>query len=214
MLRRCLKKLWSVFRTGLSVLVPIFIVVGFVIWLWTILTTMSGGRIWAALAILFGGPFLVGPLVSQKWFRSAVLRFCGDIPVVSTIANFLLNHDYVEQMKNGNLMREVMWEVSEGVWVFGVVVSRQRMPLNPHRPSSPVVDWVAVIAPTTPFFLTGVPVLIPECRVIYNGRKASDTALTVASFGFNMKLDYNNFTSVELDVPKEFHYQAPNKKGA
>lgn len=188
-----MKHLWSLYRTGLSVIVPLFLFVTFLLWFWTTLVTVSYGHASIAIGILALGPIMVGWLISKKWVRAAVLRFCEDIPLVSTVANFLLNHDYVEHIKSGDLMREVIFEMSEGVWVFGVVVSRHRMPLYPQRPESPTVDWLGVLVPTTPVLFTGHIILVPEMRAIYTGRLGTDTAMTAASFGFNMRIDEKKF---------------------
>lgn len=209
-----MKQLWSAYRTGLSVLVPIFIFFAFLAWFWSELVAISYGHTSIALAMLVLLPLGVGYFVSKKWFRNIVIQLTKDIPLVSTIVNFLLNQDYAEQMRNENLMREVMWEIQEGVWIFGVVVSRHKMPLYPQRQSSPPVCWLLVLSPTTPVLFTGHLLLVPECRVIYTGRTGTDTALTVASFGFNMQIDQEKFQRVDFEVPKEFHYQPPVKKSS
>lgn len=188
-----MKKLWPVFRTGLSVLVPIFIFVGFLLWLWNTLVAISRGHIWIALGILPVGILVVGWLVSQRWFRGSILKFCEDIPVISIIANFLLNDAFIDQVKSGNLLKEVEWEISKDVCAPGIVMGHEKRPRywkRPEGPNNPIVNWVRVIDPTTPFAATGFPRWIPESEVVYTGYTAADTLLGVASFLFNMQRDY------------------------
>lgn len=188
-----MKKLRSIFRAGLSVLVPIFIFAGFLLWLWNTLVAISRGHIWIALAILPPGILVVGWFASKKWFRSAILKFCEDIPVLSTVANFLLNDAFIEQMKNGNLLKEVEWETSKDICAIGIVMGHERRPRYhkfPEGPDNPIVNWVRVIDPTTPFAATGFGRWIPESEVVYTGYAATDTLLGFASFLFNMQRDH------------------------
>ena len=98
-----MKKVLGLYKTGIFVLVPIFVLVALLGWLWDAAYAVSFGFYWVALGLLVLGPLLFGWVISQKWMRDILLNLFSQIPLVSTVSNVLLNHDFVERLKSGKM---------------------------------------------------------------------------------------------------------------
>lgn len=197
-----MKNLFSNYRTGIFVAIPIFIIIVLVMWAWNNLLAISFDNIWLALGILFLGPFLIGWLVSMRWFRNAVLKLFEPIPIISSLSNFLFNHEYIERLQSDelNLMPEVMFRLDNSDnWTIGIVVGKQKLPQNPLDKNSLLANWLVILAPPTPpLAFTAQLRLVKESDVCFTGRHGQDTALTVAAFGLNLDLDPKKFK-----IPKD-----------
>lgn len=197
-----MKWFWSRYRTGiLSSIVPI-VLIFLGVKLFGVLKdaalalnqktfgTSWGGWMW--LATLFVVPFFLGLLVSWKAFREIILKLFSRIPVLSVIANFFLNKDYVERVTNGGFP-EVLFRHTEDSWSFGTVTNEMWLPEN--MTSGPLAEWVVIVGPpTTPVSITAQMYLRKKSTVVYTGRHIKDTAITVASLGLKFDIDPGKFS--------------------
>lgn len=191
-----MKRIARLYRTGIFVLVPIFVVIALFAWLWDAVYTLSFGNVWVALGLLVLGPFLFGWGISTHWVRSIFLNFCSQIPVISTITQVLFNHEFVEQLKSGQ-MCEVLVPVSGGGWAPGIAVRKFSLPKDLRDKKSRKVTWVAVLAPATaPVAVTAQIRLYREADVVYTGNSITDATLAFASFGLNMDLNDDKFSII------------------
>ena len=204
-----MKKVFALYRTGIFVLVPIFVIAAVIGWLWEAAYAVSFGNMWVTLGLLLFGPLLFGWGISTRWFRGFLLGVCSQIPVVSTLTQILFNHEFVERLKSGQ-MPGVLVPVSGGGWSPGVAVRTYELPENIREQKGKKVNWVLVLAPATaPVVFTAQLRLYRESEVVYLANTITDMALGFASLGLNLKLDQAEFRTVFDLQPKTENKNPP-----
>ncbi len=197
-----MKWFWSRYRTGiLSSVVPlvlIFLAVKLFGVLWDAAAALNRETFgsafghWAWLAGLLLVPFLVGLLVAWKTFREVMLKIFSKVPVLSVLANFFLNKEYVERVTDGGFP-EVVFRHTEDSWSFGTVTNELRLPEKMSE--GELTDWVVILGPpTTPVSVTAQMYLRKKTTVVYTGRYIKDTAITTASLGMKFAIDPRKFS--------------------
>jgi len=195
-----LKKICSLFRTGLLVLIPIFIVVFVGDLLWGILKSVKiyfvphpALNFVINIAFYLAGIFLIGFLFRQKWLRELLAKICSKIPIVSFFSNSFLSNDYAEKMATGSFP-EVVFRYA-GVMAIGVAVNRKKI-IDPTTLRE--VECLIVLGPpTAPVFATAQLLCLPLDDVIYTGKHMNHTAIMTASFGLNCQFKAEEFSKTE-----------------
>ncbi len=196
-----MRKIWSIFKTGLLALIPILVLIILLSWIWIGIQSVSFNFVsisslnWLInIAMVLAAVFAIGWLISRHWLRTIVLKVCSHIPILSIITNFLFNHEYIERVAKGDLP-EVIFQHTEKSWTFGTVTNEIQLPDLDVSIDAPLEDWIVILAPpTAPLSVTAHVHLRKKSTVIYTGRLIRDTALSVASFGLNFQLDPKKFS--------------------
>ncbi len=125
------------------------------------------------LAALLTAIYVIGWLISKRWFRSVILRLFSKIPLVSGLTDLFFSHDYVERINNGEFP-VVEYTITEGgVGAYGLVTHEDK-------------DWCLVFFPTTPVPFTGYTLKIDKKRLKKTDMNVQDLFRIVVSFGLNV----------------------------
>lgn len=125
------------------------------------------------LAALLAAIYIIGWLISKRWFRSVILRLFSKIPLVSGLTDLFFSHDYVERINSGEFP-VVEYTITEGgVSVYGLVTHEEK-------------DWCLVFFPTSPVPFTGYTLKIDKKRLKKTDMNVQDFFRVMVSFGLNV----------------------------
>jgi len=176
------KRLWSIFRTGLIAIIPLALLIflaatvfgvildflnffDFTIFETAIFNTAVKFICLAALILL------LGLLVSWKTLRNLIQFVFSKIPLVSDFVNIFFGDDYIERIKKGNFP-VVKYEIFPGVKMFGCVTHQEE-------------NLALVFLPTVPCPLTGYIFEVAKDKLEPTGLKARQLFKMMVAFGLN-----------------------------
>lgn len=149
------------------------------------------------VAALLSLPLALGLLLKIHFVRVSLLRLVSvfPIPVISPSAKFALS--IIEHANSRDFINapEVKFWVGGDRWTYGVVMSETMEHESPLDLTSSLVSWCIILGPPTPpLFLTGQGSSVKKSDLIYTGRTAKDTALSVACFFVSFIVDPSKFS--------------------
>ena len=125
------------------------------------------------LAALLATIYVIGWMISKRWFRNIILRLFSKIPFVSGLTDLFFSHDYVERINSGEFP-VVEYTISEGgVSVYGLVTHEEK-------------DWCLVFFPTSPVPFTGYTLKIDKKRLQKSDMNVQGLFRILVSFGLNV----------------------------
>ena len=181
-----MKKVWSIFRTGLIALIPLFIL-GFIAeMLFGIFARLSfrlaDGLVLNYLVNIFlwaATIFLIGWFLGVSCIRNALHSLLNKIPVISGIANYFLDNEYLEIIQKGHFPVVSFAEVpGSRRQTFGIVTKEEIV-----KQGDSEEIWCYVFIPSWPLPFTGRGVKIPKSELEYINSDARDLSRLATSFG-------------------------------
>ena len=192
-----IKQIWILIKRGLILWLVLGLVTFVVLWFVGFLNQIDYKFVdnnfinFLIKCCVLGGLIVAtGVFLSVRWLKSWLLN--SRIPWISSLVLLFFGEE-----KDESDLKEVLFYIEGNSWTIGIVTAKVDLPVNPYDLVSPLVRWCVVLGPPTPpFSFTSQLRLVPESRVIYTGRTAIDTTLSVAALGSKLTLDYRKFKIV------------------
>lgn len=177
-----MKRLWRIFRTGLVAIVPFALLAFLFASLFEIIfgfLNLFGNAFGVPVLdsalkffLLFVCIFVLGLLVSWKFFRDAIARLSSRIPVVSDLVKIFFSDEYIERIREGN-HRVAFWNPPWlGCGAFVAVTYETD-------------EWASVFIPTSPLPMTGYEFVVRQEHIRKTDMTVQQLGKLNVAFGLN-----------------------------
>jgi len=179
-----MKKLWTIFLSGLIALIPIFVIAFVIKMLFNVFVVFNVDLVtnpiinsFINLTIWLLFIFLIGLALTLPSIRCALKSLLAKIPLISSVSNFLDNR-HLEHITQGDFP-VVMCQLGEDAQCFGIITGMEYENRDGQHQT-----WFIVFIPTVPVPLTGFIVRVTKSRLVERSDlKVQDVFRLATSFG-------------------------------